>query len=319
MPQAHSTQTERVLLADFSPSDKPWDVHGLERDSVQGLYKQAEHRYSSRLLQCAQLLDFELKFQETGELKPRLKSTFFCRVRLCPVCQWRRTLRHQAKFFQVIPRVIELFPTYRYIFLTLTVRNCPLDELRGHLKLMTAAWHKMSKNECKWWPSVGWVRSTEVTRGKDGSAHPHFHAILMVPSGYFSHGFITQADWTEKWQKAMKLDYTPIVNVKAVKGRSGETDDKGMARALCETLKYSVKPSDLVNDVDWLMGLTEQLHKTRAIATGGLLKEFLADFEKEETNDDLIQVGEEDTGEVLAGFTAEWNTNVKHYQIRDYL
>jgi plasmid rolling circle replication initiator protein Rep len=175
MPQAHSTQTERVLLADLSPSDKPWDVHGAERDSVQQLYKQAGHRYSSRLLQCAQLLDFELKFQETGELKPRLKSTFFCRVRLCPVCQWRRTLRHQAKFFQVIPKVIELFPTYRFIFLTLTVRNCPLEDLRDQMKAMNAAWAKMSRERCSWWPAVGWVRSTEVTRGKDGLAHPHFH------------------------------------------------------------------------------------------------------------------------------------------------
>lgn len=318
MPQAHSTQTERVRLVDLSPSDKPWDVHGAERDSVQQLYKQAEHRYSSRLLQCAQLLDFELKFQETGELKPRLKSTFFCRVRLCPVCQWRRTLRHQAKFFQVIPKVIELFPTYRFIFLTLTVRNCPLDELRDRMKAMNVAWAKMSRERCSWWPAVGWVRSTEVTRGQDGLAHPHFHAILMVPPGYFAgHSYLTQSAWTEKWQKAMKLDYTPIVNVKAVKGRPGESDNEGMARALCETLKYSVKPSDLVNDLGWLIGLTDQLHKTRAIATGGLLKDFLADLEKEETNDDLINVGEEDSGEVLAGFTASWNRIDKHYQIKE--
>lgn len=317
MPQAHYTQTERVRLVDLSPSDKPWDVHGAERDSVQQLYKQAEHRYSSRLLQCAQLLDFELKFQETGELKPRLKSTFFCRVRLCPVCQWRRTLRHQAKFFQVIPKVIELFPTYRFIFLTITVRNCPLEDLRDQMKAMNTAWAKMSREQCKWWPAVGWVRSTEVTRGKDGLAHPHFHAILMVPSGYFKNGYLSQSAWTEKWQKAMKLDYTPIVNVKAVKGRPGESDNEGMARALCETLKYSVKPSDLVNDLGWLIGLTEQLHKTRAIATGGLLKDFLADLEKEETNDDLINVGEEDSGEVLAGFTASWNRIDKHYQIKE--
>jgi plasmid rolling circle replication initiator protein Rep len=317
MPQAHSTQTERLLLADLSPSDKPWDVHGAERDAVQALYKKADHRYSQRLFGCTQLLDFELKFQETGELKPRLKSTYCCRVRHCPVCQWRRSLRHRALFFQAMPRILEAFPTYRYLFLTLTVRNCPLDNLRGQLKSMTSAWSKMSRDVCKWWPAVGWVRSTEVTRGKDGSAHPHFHSILMVPSGYFKNDYISQVQWSEHWKKAMKLDYMPIVNVKAVKGRPGETDQEGLSRAVCETLKYSIKPSDLSFDADWLVGLTDQLHKTRAIATGGLFKMFLADIEKEETNDDLINVGEEDTGEALAGFTAGWNRSIQSYQIRE--
>lgn len=318
MPQAHSTQTERVLLADLSPSDKPWDIHGAERDSVQKLYAKAGHRpYAQRMLTCTQLLDFELKFQETGELRPRLKSTHCCRLRHCPVCQWRRSLRHRALFFQVMPKILEAFPTHRFLFLTLTILNCPLNDLRDQLKLMTAAWAKMSRERCSWWPAVGWVRSTEVTRGKDGSSHPHFHAILMVPSGYFKNAYITQAQWTDHWKRAMKLDYTPQVNIKTVKGLPGETDKDGLVRAVCETLKYSTKFKHLTHDAEWLIGLTEQLHKTRAIATGGLFKDFLADLEKDEINEDLINVGEEDNGEALAGFTAGWNYNIKHYEIRD--
>ncbi|MDI4746156.1 protein rep, partial [Salmonella enterica subsp. enterica serovar Kentucky] len=30
-------------------------------------------------------------------------------------------------------------------------------------------------------PVQGWIRTTEVTRGRDGSAHPHFHTLMMVP------------------------------------------------------------------------------------------------------------------------------------------
>lgn len=181
----------------------------------------------------------------------------------------------------------------------------------------------MSRERCPWWPAVGWLRSLEVTRSKDGTAHPHFHAILMVQPAYFSRGYINQAQWTDYWAKAMKLSYTPIVHVKTVKPKivSLASDDPsidrdGLVIALCETLKYTVKPSDLVGDVDWLISLTEQLHKTRAIATGGLFKDYLKDLEKEETEQDLIAAGEEDIGEIVSEFQAAWNQSITRYQIR---
>jgi plasmid rolling circle replication initiator protein Rep len=318
MLQTYSTQSELVCLTDFSPSEKPWDTHGAERDQVQELYKRSRHPYADRMTTCSQLLDFALKFQpDTEELKARLQSARFCRVRFCPVCQWRRMLRLRAKFLQTIPRVITDFPTYRFLFLTLTVRNCDLNELRSTVSLMNKAWSKMSRDRCPWWPGVGWVRSLEVTRSTDGTAHPHFHALLMVPASYFSYGYITQAQWTDYWKKAMKLDYTPIVHVKPVKPRPGATENEGMASALCEVIKYSTKPADLYSDESFLLGITKQLHKTRAIATGGLLKDYLK-VEEWEDEDDLVHVdGEEDTGEVFATFLAHWNTKVKRYQIKE--
>ncbi|PQN27542.1 replication protein, partial [Shigella boydii] len=32
-------------------------------------------------------------------------------------------------------------------------------------------------------PVQGWIRTTEVTRSSDGSAHPHFHTLMMAPPG----------------------------------------------------------------------------------------------------------------------------------------
>lgn len=59
----------------------------------------------------------------------------------------------------------------------------------------------------------------EVTRNWDnnsewyGTYHPHFHILLAVPTNYFSKNYIKQSEWTDMWQRAMKLDYTPIVHV----------------------------------------------------------------------------------------------------------
>ena len=39
------------------------------------------------------------------------------------------------------------------------------------------------------------------------NVHPHFHAMLLVKSTYFNRDYINQAEWTDMWIKAMRLDY----------------------------------------------------------------------------------------------------------------
>ncbi|MGZ7278142.1 protein rep, partial [Streptococcus pyogenes] len=69
----------------------------------------------------------------------RLRSAEFCRVRHCPVCQWRRSLMWQARFYQALPRIVADYPDSRWMFLTLTVRNCDIADLAETLTAMNAA------------------------------------------------------------------------------------------------------------------------------------------------------------------------------------
>lgn len=48
-----------------------------------------------------------------------------------------------------------------------------------------------------------------------------------------------------------------------------------------EILKYQVKESDLVADRKWFLELTRQLHKIRAIAVGGILRQYMQKFRGE--------------------------------------
>jgi plasmid rolling circle replication initiator protein Rep len=93
----------------------------------------------------------------------------------------------------------------------------------------------------------------------------------MVKPSYFKKTYLSQATWTDLWMKSLRVDYTPIVDVRVVKPRPGHEGElgAGLSAALLETLKYGVKESDLVSDRDWLVELTKQLHKTRAVAIGG--------------------------------------------------
>jgi plasmid rolling circle replication initiator protein Rep len=185
---------------------------------------------------------------------------------------------------------MEVYPKHRWVFLTFTVRNPPLNELRDTLGLMNKAWNRMILR--KKFPAIGFVKATEVTRAENGYAHPHFHVLMLVSSRYFGDQYIKQEEWRVLWQQALRVDYLPVVNVKAVKPRQGK-EGNGFAIALLETMKYGVKESDLLHDAAWLSELTKQLHKTRAVSVGGVLKDYLS----EEEPDDLVHAEDEEPAE----------------------
>ena len=93
------------FLSDIQPSEKSWDTHRAEAESVRLLYSLSTEftKYASRIYDCSQIL----KFAPTPD-KLVLKHAFFCRVRYCPVCQWRRSLLWRAVMFQQLPAIKEV-------------------------------------------------------------------------------------------------------------------------------------------------------------------------------------------------------------------
>jgi plasmid rolling circle replication initiator protein Rep len=293
------------FLSSFSAKDAKWDKHRSNTLEIGRIYDANEQftRLGDRMHGCSNTLTFRRAHDaDTGEIKIKLINAMFCCVRHCPVCQWRRSMRNTARFFAKLPDLREQFPKHRWLFLTLTVKNCDPTDLRATIKTMNSAWKRLI--ERKDWPGDGWARSVEVTRNEsDGTAHPHFHALLMVKPSYFSQNYIAQAEWADRWQSALRVDYTPVVDVRAVKAkREGET----IEAAIVETLKYSTKVEDAFRDPEWLYTITEQLHKMRFIATGGALKDIL----KDEISQEEMIVGDEtapdedvpDSQKMLFGF-----------------
>ncbi len=309
-----TSNSESPALSDISAQDKPWDKHRAFTDRVEDFYRGSSfHRYSNRIHYCSELLQFGLVVQEDTSLKLKLRAARFCRLRHCPVCQWRRSLMWKAKAYKVLPKIVEAYPTYRWLFVTLTQRNVPITELRETLRAMNAGFGRLVK--LKAFPAEGWLRSTEVTKqrdgnnGRDSKAHPHFHCLLLVPRSYFGRNYIKQSEWVEMWRKSMRLDYDPMLDVQAVKEGSKPME------LVPELLKYCVKESDLVADREWFLELTQQMHKMRAIATGGILKDYLKELEDEPA--DLI--GDSESGEVdEASLYFGWKRKEKKYRMVDY-
>jgi plasmid rolling circle replication initiator protein Rep len=292
-PTDSIASSENPALSDLSDRDKPWDKHRGNADKAANHYRYSPdyYQYANRMDFCSQLLDFRLcPEDEQGTYRLKLASARFCRVRHCPVCQWRRSLMWKAKAYKILPRVVKDYPKYRWLFLTLTIRNCPITELRDTLQWMSKSWQRFVQR--KKFPAIGWIRSTEVTRGKDGSAHPHFHCLLLVKPSYFSgKDYMKQQQWVELWRESLRIDYQPILDIRPIKKGHQPME------LIPELLKYCTKESDLVADKEWFLELTSQMHKLRAIVTGGVLKQYLKELENEP--EDLV--GNDDPAEIDEG------------------
>jgi len=299
-------------LTDYSPQDRPWDIHRAQAQQVEGLYQRTVYdQYAGRIRGCTGYLGFAWETDSAGEARLRLKLAHFCRVRHCPVCQWRRSLMWTARLLKALPAIEQAHPTARWIFLTLTVRNCPVRELRDTLRHMNAAWNRLRLRPEFANHVLGWVRTTEVTRGRDNRAHPHFHCLLLMRPGYFAgKNYVRQARWAELWKEVARLDYMPIVDVRAVKNHRGTPGETPLKRAISETLKYAVKPQDLLRSREWLLELTYQVHGLKFVSTGGLLRNVIR--ENEESDEDLMLLEEEgQSGDPEIFF--EWRRLIQRY------
>lgn len=277
------------VLADKSASGKTrnWALHKLHSGYISLAYEEVDVKKSERMKDCANWLSFYRK--EDGSMK--LHDARFCRVRLCPICQWRRSLKTFAQMSQVLD--VAKSDGYQFIFLTLTMRNCSAEELSDELTHILLSFNRLMKYKDVQKVVKGFYRGCEVTHNvRTDEYHPHIHAILAVKSTYFTGSYyLSQEKWTDFWKRALQVEYTPIVDIRRCRGGS---------KAIAEACKYAVKPSDILNFDDWdmtvetLRVLDKALEKRRFVGLGGILKEIHKSLHLDDMEEgDLVHVENE--------------------------
>lgn len=331
-------------LASYGEKDAQWDKHRANLDTINSYYKHCEEFESlaKRTYSCSRHLLFKRASDSEGNSAIKLQRVFTCKVRLCTVCSWARTRVWRRRFLISLPQVIQYNPTARFVFLTLTVKNCHITDLNATIKLMSKAFSKLMKRRNVDRVVLGYARSCEVTKSVDGTAHPHFHVLLMVKPSYFTRDYIKQGDWVKLWQESLKIDYIPQVDIRSVKptkeisDREGEkielTHHEGLIHAVLEVAKYGTKPSDLIgeprdkkgkllgytgeiNHRDWFLELTRQVSGVKHVVLGGILKQYMTD---EDPNEDEILNAVNEEKDILNIdsddlFFFNWWTDVKKY------
>ena len=301
--------------------DNKWKERKESTLDLAASYKRIGSNKYYRVLDCSTFLEFRLTI--VNDLK--LTNANFCKVRLCPMCSWRRSLKIFGQVSKVMDHVEENY-NYRYIFLTLTVKNCYGKELRDTLDLMTKAFNKMNQRKAFKQAIKGYFRSLEITYNKkDNTYHPHFHMILAVNKNYFTDDriYLSQEKWTSLWKSCLKVDYTPIVDVRRIK----TDDNKGFGKAVAETAKYTVKADDfLIRDEKGNIqeNLTDEvvetldyaLHRKRLTSFGFIFKEIHKKLNLDNAEDgDLTNTDNEELREDLTDVILkyQWNIGIKNY------
>ena len=298
---------------------------------------------SRRLEGCAQYAEFA-KLPEGQGL--HLYNASFCRVRLCPMCQWRRSLKLGAQVRQVVSkanaaRIDKVGAPWRWLMVTFTIKNIDGPELGATIDTIHKGLNNLAK--CKRWKDSvqGWLRATEVTHNTDPKSgaydtyHPHMHLLLCVPSSYFSgKGYIRQKEWAQLWAHYIKADYTPIVDVRPIKPEGGGRlsdlpvgeQAAAMGKACAEVSKYAAKPADYIVPSDPALSmqtvqvLDAMLDRRRMTSWGGCLKAIAKDLQLDDPETgDLTHINDDDSGDTVANEIASYITYSWAIGARDYL
>lgn len=320
-----TSKEKSSILVDRTKSGKirPWKEKKIANVGYFELLHILEFKKAERVKDCAVVLEYK-ESRETGERK--LYKVWFCKSRLCPMCNWRRAMKHGIQANKVISEVIRQKPTARWLFLTLTVKNVyDGEELNKSLSDMAKGFNRMMKYKKVAKNLIGFMRATEVTINEiDNSYNQHMHVLVCVEPTYFKNteNYINQKQWIKFWRKAMKLDYDPSVKISIVRPKNKYKTD--VESAIAETAKYPVKDTDFMTDDEQknlkrLSDLEEGLYRKRLISYGGLLKEIHKKLNLDDVEEgDLIHADDEQEQADQEGFSiiAMWNWERQNYFIK---
>ena len=244
----HSTNINKLELQDLQLTEslKKITLHKLiaEKASLADFIDKKSR--SERIKVCASMLNF-LKERNivTNEVRRRLVKANFCKYRFCPMCQWRLARKVCREVLGRLNTINEEHNGVALLFLTLTIKNEPLTKLNSTVKLLSQAFKRLQQSKQYKCAVLGSIRAIEFLgdHTEVGECHPHFHCLLVVSKSYFkSQNYINFEQWSDLWQRSLRVDYRPIINVQRVKPKGKMS---AIVAAALEVVKYSVTSSDL--------------------------------------------------------------------------
>ena len=243
-----SNNINKLELQDLQLSEslKKITLHKLIAEKVNIAKMLEQSNRTERIEVCGSMLKF-LKERNvvSEEIRRRLVKANFCKYRFCPMCQWRKARKVCREVLGRLRTIDEAHNGVALLFLTLTIKNEPLTELNSTVKHLSQAFQRLQQSKQYKSAVYGSIRAIEFLgdNTEQGECHPHFHCLLVVPKSYFtSRYYINFEEWTSLWQRSLRVDYRPIINVQRVKPKGKMS---AIVAAALEVVKYSVTSSDL--------------------------------------------------------------------------
>lgn len=292
-----SNNINKLELQDLQLSEslKKITLHKLIVEKVNIAKMLEQSNRTERIEVCGSMLKF-LKERNvvSEEIRRRLVKANFCKYRFCPMCQWRKARKVCREVLGRLRTINEAHNGVALLFLTLTIKNEPLTELNRTIKHLSASFNRMQKTQQYKSAVLGSIRAIEFLgdNTEAGECHPHFHCLLVVPKSYFkSRDYINFEEWTALWQRSLRVDYRPIINVQRVKPKGKMS---AIVAAALEVVKYSVTSSDLEKlTKEDFQELDRQTRNIRQYNYSGELKDAEPTFDDIE-DESLLELLEEE-------------------------
>ena len=179
-----------------------------------------------------------------------------------------------------------------FIFLTLTVPNCHIDDLRATIEHMNKSFQRFHQTKRFKNSILGYLRVLEYTveKKRKDYIHPHFHILLAVEPRYFvDERYINQKEFLQMWRDATRNQNITQVDIRIIKPNK---DKNATASAVAEMCKYPLKDTDISKlTSEQFEKFVLQLKGIRNINAGGNLKNILKGTEK--MDNDLVHIDDE--------------------------
>lgn len=226
----------------------------------------------------------------------RIVVCWHCEDRLCPLCAVKASRRIAANARAVIERA-RVEADLRPYLLTLTQRNCTGSDLKERVSDMLKAWyaiihdlHGQKKHV------VGYARTVEITVGRDGTYHPHVHAILLL-SPDAPKEMLRARYWAALWQKYMQTrryqgQIVPVCDIRPIRPNKRK-HLSSMAAAAAEVAKYTAKSGQILSHAgayEHILAIDQAISGRRLRSYGGVWRTIRAQMRLE----DDISAGEPD-------------------------
>ena len=305
------------ILVDKNSRGKERDWRGRKILSLKlaDIFKELQYKktFVERVISCGDTLQF-IQNQD-GNLK--LYQAYFCKNKLCPMCNWRRSMKYSYQTSRIVDEAIKQSPKGRFLFLTLTVKNVEGQALNSTISQLTKSFDRLFKRAKVQRNLLGYLRSVEVTHNENAKTYPpHIHVLMMVRPSYFQSkkDYITQKEWSDMWSQSLKVDYVPMIDIRTVK----ETG-KGLRGAVLETAKYPTKPIKFdVENKQVVDDLYNGLYRKRQLGYGGLFKTIKKQLQLDDVESgDLVHTSD-DKENISKGteIVAIWNASKQNYYLK---
>lgn len=255
---------------------------------IKKIYKS---KYDSNFLLSDRCKDKIKNFEECGtnlliDENGHITGANFCKQRLCPVCNYRRS----TLMWHKINEIVGQFKENQFVFITLTVKNCKDVELNNTINHILQSFRRITNRKTWQKNFIGYVRGLEITyNSKENTYHPHIHILAVTSEEYYKSDYVDIHTLRKWWTESAELDYFVQVNIEAVKDKK---------KAVAEVAKYAVKMSSVLES-----GISSQtlratqiiascIENRRLIATGGAITKAAQTLKINLENDEDFNVWE---------------------------